>query len=219
MRGICDCAGGSRPELLKMLDASILGRINIHVSESNDPLDEALRLLGEVMEIRKINPQHLVVCGGAALRALKIVSRTTRDVDVLAFRGEVDGEINMAWPLCDDLKAAVADVATELKMAKKDWLNASTSFLIGSLEELPSSMWKDLVVKTYGSRLTISFIGRIGLVFLKLRAAVQRDEKRDRDDLVALAPTSAECLQFREFFTTEQQAKFREIVAAVSHGE
>lgn len=219
MRGICDCAGGTHPEFLKMLDASILIRINIHVNGSNDPLDEALRLLGEVMEIRKIAPQHLVVCGGAALRALNIVSRTTRDVDVLAFRGEVDGELNIAWPLCEDLKAAVADVATELKMTKKDWLNASTSFLIGALEELPSSIWQDLMVKTYGSRLTISFVGRIGLVFLKLRAAVQRDEKRDRDDLVALAPTFTECAPFREFFTTEQQPKFREIVAAVSHGE
>lgn len=189
------------------------------MSASDDPLDEALRLLSEVMEIRKIHPQHLVVCGGAALRELKIVSRTTRDVDVLAFRGDVDGEINMAWPLCDELKAAVADVATELKMAKKDWLNAYTSFLIGALEELPASIWKDLKVKTYGARLTISFIGRTGLVFLKLRAAVQRDEKRDKDDLLALAPTLAECAEFREFFTAEQQPKFREIVTAVSHGE
>lgn len=202
-----------------MLDASNLVCINIHVKASDDPLDGALQLLGEVMEIRNLNPQHLVVCGGAALRALKIVSRTTRDVDVLAFRGDVDGEINMAWPLCAELKAAVADVATELRMTKKDWLNASTSFLIGALEELPSSIWKDLMVKTYGSRLTISFIGRVGLIFLKLRAAVQRDEKRDKDDLVALAPTLAECAQFREFFTAEQQPKFREIVTAVSHGK
>ncbi len=85
-----------------MLDASNLVCINIHVKASDDPLDGALQLLGEVMEIRNLNPQHLVVCGGAALRALKIVSRTTRDVDVLAFRGDVDGEINMAWPLCDE---------------------------------------------------------------------------------------------------------------------
>jgi hypothetical protein len=189
------------------------------MSEGKDPLEEALHLLGEVMEIRQTHPQHLVVCGGAALRALKIVSRTTRDVDVLAFRGEVDGEINMAWPLCDDLKAAVADVAAELGMSKKDWLNASTSFLIGALEELPASIWEDLMVKTYGSRLTISFVGRTGLVFLKLRAAVQRDEKRDRDDLVALAPAFAECAPFSEFFAPEQQAKFREIVTAVSHGK
>ena len=192
--------------------------INIYMSECNDPLDEALRLLGEVMAIRKLQPQNLVVCGGAALRAMNIVSRTTKDVDVLAFRGEVDGEIRFEWPLPEELKAAVADVATELGL-REDWLNASTSLLIGSLSDLPASIWKNPMVKSYGSRLTICFIGRIGLIFLKLRAAVERDEKRDRDDLVALAPTIAECSPFSEFFATEQYAKFWEIVTAVSHGK
>ncbi|MGJ8643629.1 MAG: hypothetical protein ACSHX9_09495 [Luteolibacter sp.] len=183
-----------------------------------DPLDEALNLLGELMEIRKANPQHLVVCGGAALRAIKIVSRTTKDVDILASRGEVDGEINFAWPLPEELKAAVADVAAELRL-RDDWLNASTSLLVGSLADMPPEIWRDMTVQAYGTRLKISFIGRLGMIFLKLCAAVERDEQRDMDDLIALAPTITECEQFRKYFGTQQRAKFQEIVTTVSHGK
>lgn len=100
----------------------------------NASLDEALELLGEILESRQCPPRHLVVCGGAALRAAGIVSRVTRDVDVLAERGEVDGDLTAAWPLPEELKQAVAEVAVELKLPV-DWLNASTSMLIGRLEE------------------------------------------------------------------------------------
>lgn len=216
------CAGIARETPFSahpnMLETSIIRRINIHVSPDKEPLDEALSLLGELMDIRKTKPQHLVVCGGAALRALKIVSRTTRDVDVLASRGEVDGEINFAWPLPEELKATVVEVATELAL-REDWLNASTSLLVGSLANMPLEIWRDMSEQTYGSRLKISFIGRIGLIFLKLRAAVERDEKRDLDDLLALAPTFTECEKFSGFFEAQQQAKFQEIVSAVSYGK
>lgn len=153
--------------------------------------DEALTLLGEVLESRRFAPCHLVVCGGAALRALGVVSRSTRDVDVLALRGEVDGEIGAAWPLPDALKEAVAEVAVELNLPP-DWLNAAASLLIGPLEELPPEVWSDLREEAYGMRLRISYVGRAGQILLKLHAALDRREPRDLDDLKALAPTADE---------------------------
>lgn len=156
--------------------------------------DEALELLGEILESRQCPPRHLVVCGGAALRAAGIVSRVTRDVDVLAQRGEVDGDLATAWPLPDDLKQAVADVAVELKLPE-DWLNASTSMLVGPLEDLPSEVWQEMGERSYGSCLRISYLSRIGLIHLKMQAAVQRSEQRDLEDLRALSPTKNECLR------------------------
>jgi hypothetical protein len=153
--------------------------------------DEALSLLGEVLESRRTAPCHLIVCGGAALRAGLVVSRVTKDVDVLATRGVVDGEISAAWPLLESLKTAVFDVAVELGLPA-NWLNASTSLLIGPLEDLPSEVWRNLQEKSYGSCLRISYVGRTGQIPLKLRAAVERREARDLDDLKALAPDAGE---------------------------
>jgi len=153
--------------------------------------DEALALLGEVLESRSTVPCHLIVCGGAALRAGLIVSRVTKDVDVLACRGEVDGEISSAWPLPETLKEAVSEVAVELGLPA-NWLNASTSLLIGPLEELPPEVWKDLQEKSYGLQLRISYVCRAGQIPLKLHAAVGRNEARDLDDLKALAPDAEE---------------------------
>lgn len=161
---------------------------------SRESWDEALELLGELLESRRCPPRHLVVCGGAALRAAGIVSRVTRDVDVLAEWSEVDGDLATAWPLPEDLKQAVVDIAVELKLPD-DWLNASTSMLIGPLEDLPPEVWQEMGEQPYGSCLRISYLGRIGLIHLKMQAAVQRSEQRDLEDLRALSPTKKECLR------------------------
>lgn len=49
-----------------------------------ESLDRALGLLGDLMQVRHHPPIHLVVCCGSALIALRLVTRTTQDVDVLA---------------------------------------------------------------------------------------------------------------------------------------
>jgi hypothetical protein len=185
--------------------------------------DEALALLGEVLESRRAEPYHLVVCGGAALRAVGVVSRVTKDVDVLASRGEVDGEIGSAWPLPESLKDAAAGVAEELGLPA-DWLNASASLLVGPLNELPAELWSDLREVGYGPRLRISYLGRGGLIPLKFHAGLGRDEPRDLDDLRALAPTAAECeraLHWLRRTTTidpARQRRLEEILEHLGHG-
>lgn len=184
--------------------------------------DEALALLGEVLESRRFVPCHLIVCGGAALIARAIVSRVTKDVDVLATRGEVDGETSAAWPLPEALKTAVSDVAVELGLPA-NWLNASTSMLIGPLEDLPSEVWRDLQEKSYGSRLRISYVGRTGQIPLKLRAAVDRREARDLDDLKALAPDPDEFRRAAGWLRTTgldamAERRLNEITEILGHG-
>jgi len=144
------------------------------------------------MELRGIQPQHLVICGGAALRALGLVSRVTRDVDILAARGEVDGEVRPAWPLSDEIREAAAEVAVELSLPDH-WLSAATSLLIGALETLPPEIWSGLHEVSYGSRLRVSYVGRAGLLHLKFRAVAGRDESRDVDDILAMSPSAVEC--------------------------
>lgn len=184
--------------------------------------DEALTLLGEVLESRRTAPCHLIVCGGAAIRAELIVSRVTKDVDVLATRGEVDGEISAAWPLPEPLKEAVSDVAEELGLPA-NWLNASTSLLIGPLEQLPPEVWNDLREKSYGRSLRISYVGRAGQIPLKLHAAMGRNEARDLDDLKALAPTAEECRRAagwlrRAALDDAGERRLNEILELLGHG-
>jgi len=158
---------------------------------TEDPLQRALMLLGGILDARHSTPVELVVCGGAALRAIGLVSRATKDVDVLARRGEIDREVMSAWPLPDFLLEAVAEVAGELRLPL-NWLNASAGIMTMALENLPASVWSELVEYEYGSRLRIGFVGRKGLLFLKAHAAVDREEKRDLFDLKAIDPTTAE---------------------------
>ena len=60
------------------------------------------------MVARKRSPVHLVVCGGSALIALKLVVPTTKDVDVLATLQ--DGELHCARPLPEWLQEDAAAV-------------------------------------------------------------------------------------------------------------
>jgi len=47
-------------------------------------LDATLTMLAELLLFDRDEPLHLIVCGGSALIALELLSRTTRDLDVLA---------------------------------------------------------------------------------------------------------------------------------------
>lgn len=185
--------------------------------------EQAIFLLGEELERLGAVPRRLVVCGGAALLATGVVSRVTRDVDVLATRGEVDGEISCAYPLPEEIRTAVTDVAVELGLPA-NWLNASTSMLIGPLEDLPREIWQDMEERSYGACLRISYVGRRGQIFLKFRALAGRAEDRDADDLKALAPDAAQCREAIESarktqaLDAEGERRFQNILTELGHG-
>lgn len=157
---------------------------------SQQNLEEALRLLGNLLTTRKGDGFWLVVCGGSALLAQKIISRSTEDVDILAIR-DWDGGVDRAFPLPEALKVAAAQVADELHLGG-NWLNSAASLHFPDLLLLPASFWRELETREYGHYLKISYVTRSGQIQLKTYAALNRAKPRDLDDLRTLAPTSAE---------------------------
>ena len=157
-------------------------------------LQESLTLVGEILEIERAAPVHLVVVGGSALLAAGIVSRTTEDVDVLAERGIPEGEIVPIHQLSRALLDAARRVAAELGLPA-NWLNASAALFSIPVESYPADFWSEMKRQSFGSCLEVYFLGRAGLIYLKFHAAIDSGRKRrkhDRDDLVLLAPTKEE---------------------------
>ncbi len=164
---------------------------------------ESLTLLGELLAERRERPLHLVVSGGSALLAAEIISRTTHDVDVIAMRGEVDGDIIDAHPLPEFLKECAREVAEEKRLGP-NWLNAATALLMIDLRRFPTDFLADLVERSYGDWLRVSFIGRSGQIYLKFYAAVGRSEARDLSDLLALAPDAEEAERTARWLIKEE---------------
>ena len=104
---------------------------------------------------------------------------------------EWEGNIVSAYPLPEAVKHAAAKVAEELRL-DPDWINGAASLHGFDLSTLPSWFWQELDNREYGRNLKISFIGRKGLILLKLSAALDRDQRRDIEDLACLGPTRFE---------------------------
>lgn len=131
------------------------------------------KALDRALEERGLE-RELIICGGSALIILGIISRQTRDVDVIS-------------PKMDAELIAIADALAPSISLRKGWLNNGPALLAG---ELPAG-WEARAVTTFqGTHLHIKSIGRIDLIFTKLYATVDRVD--DLDDLVRLKPTLEE---------------------------
>jgi len=157
---------------------------------NEDELCNALHLLGEFLADGSSAPLWLVIGGGSALLAQRLSNRPTKDVDVMALR-EWEGNVISAYPLPEPVKQAAAKVATELRL-DANWLNGAASLHGFDLSLLPNSFWQDIDTREYGPNLKVSFLDRPGLILLKLSAALDRDQRRDIEDLLKLKPTATE---------------------------
>jgi hypothetical protein len=151
-----------------------------------DRLGEALSALNDQLTTGGACA-NLIVIGGSGLIAIAAVSRTTRDVDVLAL--EEDGVLISAEPLPAAIREAAAIVARDLRL-EPNWLNAGPTSLL--VHGLPHGFSERLIRREYGAALRVSFASRIDQIFFKLYAAADRREPRDFADLRALEPTAAE---------------------------
>lgn len=104
---------------------------------------------------------------------------------------EWEGDLVSAYPLPMVLKKAAAKVAEELRL-DPNWLNGSASLHGFDFSSVPSWFWQELDTREYGKNLRISFISRKGLILFKLSAALDRDQRRDLEDLASLNPTNPE---------------------------
>jgi len=185
-------------------------------------VEQALKLLGELLADRTTVHYDLVVCGGSALLATKIVSRSTHDVDVLA-RRNLDGEIFRAHPLPEELLQAAGEVARELSL-ESGWLNSSASFHFPDFHALPNAFWADLEIHDFGDCLRVRFVARSGQILLKLYAVLNRAETRDMEDLLALNPDAAETESGLNWLLASipgltHRDRLPELLTALGHGE
>jgi hypothetical protein len=153
-------------------------------------LDLALRSLEIRLDENRADPIELVVCGGSALILTGLVTRTTRDVDIVALIRQ--GVLCDPEPLPASLQQAIREVSEDLRL-KANWLNNGPSRGEGGLFQmgLPAGCAGRLCHHSYGPRLTVHFIDRFDQIHFKLYASVDRGGYHIMD-LLALKPQSDE---------------------------
>lgn len=161
---------------------------------SAEEIDGALQRLGKRLLYEYAEPISLVVCGGSALNVLKIASRTTRDVDVLAIVEQTTEGIQLRHdrPLPQKFCGLVADVGRDLGLPD-DWLNMGPQNVL-EVYGAPPGMTGRWERREYGPSLTVYFVSRLDQVHFKLLAAADpKAEPRHREDLVQrIKPTVEE---------------------------
>jgi hypothetical protein len=161
-----------------------------HSKLSAKNLEDALFALAAFLEEAEASQETLVVIGGSALISLGLISRTTKDVDILAGvdieRGLIDPR-----PMSEALQTAAEKVAREMQL-DPNWLNTGPADQV--LAGLPEGFLSRLSRREYGSALTIFLPDRFDLIHLKLFAIADQGQGRHSNDLAALQPTDGELL-------------------------
>ena len=164
-----------------------------------ESLQHALTALAGFLEADRATPERLIVIGGSALIALGIVTRTTRDVDIMACidpdRGLVDPR-----PLSPALRSAADKVARELRL-DQNWLNTGPADQV--LAGLPEGFLSRLTQHDYGPYLTIFYPDRFDLIHLKLFAIMDQGHGRHVEDLKALKAAEEELLLAARWVLTQ----------------
>ena len=159
-------------------------------------LHKALNMLNELLERHDEKACSFVVCVGSALIATDLVTRTTKDIDILA---QVTSEgIVPLNELPETIRELSEAIGEELNFPK-DWFNTGPSLILDvKLPNygLPDGFKNRLIEYQYGSKLTIFFISRIDQIFFKTYAAVDKGGPTyHSEDLVKLEPSSGEIFQ------------------------
>jgi len=166
---------------------------------TTERLKKALRLLSDLLDAEGAEPEHLVIIGGSALIALGLVSRSTRDVDIMADVDPGKGLVDPR-PMSKALQRAARRVAAELDLEAK-WLNTGPADQLRT--GLPDGFMSRLFPKEIGPRLTVYYPGRVDLIHFKLFAVVDQGPGRHLNDLTTLAPTDKEMLSAARWVLTQ----------------
>lgn len=156
---------------------------------SAEAADRLLSALGEQLALAG-EKYDLIVIGGSALLALDLVSRPTRDIDVVALASE-RGPIE-AVPLPVPLVEACNRVARDFGVPD-DWLNSQAGQDMLRLG-LPEGFFERLTRRGYGPALTVRWASRFDQIHFKLHAAVDRGGGRHLADLDLLQPAPNELI-------------------------
>lgn len=150
----------------------------------------AFSALGEVLEARGLG-YEVVLVGGGNLLLRGLISRPTRDADLVGERLP-SGRIVPLRSLPEPLRLAIRDVALAYDL-RADWLNLGPEALhdLG----LPPGFEGRLTRSAFGG-LGVWLAGRFDLICFKLYAAADRWPTQDRhlSDLRALRPKGSQLL-------------------------
>ncbi|MFA7345085.1 MAG: hypothetical protein WC003_12345 [Terrimicrobiaceae bacterium] len=159
--------------------------------ERKEEIHEALTTLGKQMALAYAGDVQLLCCGGSGLCVLEILSRSTKDVDALAFI--VDGHtLKSIEAFSPEMNLAILKTA-QIHGLEEDWFNAEATILLK--HGLPEGILERSTqhARQYGPCLRVQFIGRADQVALKLYAAMDPAKgRRHEEDLVAMDPTKEE---------------------------
>lgn len=167
-------------------------------------IEDHLRKVSEIMELKESPEVNICVCGGAALNILGLRERTTEDVDVM---GEVEDESFIVSPeLPDEFHKAVKEVAEEEGL-ETDWVNTGASFVGGMA---PEGVIERATKRSYGEKLHAWFISRYDQIHFKLYAAIDIGGYHI-NDLKALDPEFNELQEASDWILQHhEQEKVRE---------
>jgi len=143
-------------------------------------VDEIFGALNHQIRIHGGSYISLVISGGTALAALGLITRTTKDADVLGLIKEsISGlEIQRIKKFPDWLSNAAEKVARDFGLPD-NWLNLGPASQVES--GLPPGLADRLIRKEYGKSLSIYYISRTDQIYFKLYAAVDRNDYHTQD--------------------------------------
>jgi hypothetical protein len=179
-----------------------------------EALEEALRMLGALLDERG-QRVGVLVAGGGGLLLLGIVQRPTADVDVIGFPAPAG--YAKADPLPAFLTTAVREVGDALGLGAA-WLNNGPAALLDL--GLPAGLAERVTVRTYGG-LEVHLPDRADLVAFKLYAAADQGVRSKHfADLRALDPTRDQLLDAARWTRTHDPsapflAELRGVLAAL----
>jgi len=170
--------------------------------------EKLLSRLGEQLELQGSQEINLVVCGGSALNVTGLVSRTTKDVDVL---GQLENNKVVKDKLPEVFWNAAKVLQDEFDL-EENWINDEPSPMVEG--GLPEGLEERLLIKHYGSKLTVGFIGRLDQIHFKLWASADRDPNSYHvQDLIALEPTNEEIKRAAQWCLEKDPSKgFRQVM-------
>jgi hypothetical protein len=149
-------------------------------------LHNALTVLGNLLSDRQLHFE-VVAIGGSGLLLLGMISRPTKDVDVVALVDE--GIFTSAKQLPGLLREAIIEVGTALRLGE-NWFNTGPAdlFLMG----LPEGFAGRMSTHHYGG-LTLHLASRFDQICFKLYASIdQGPNSKHFADLQLLKPTQEE---------------------------
>jgi len=169
-------------------------------------LEKALKQLAERLRFAGAPHTAILVGGGAALNVLGLISKTTKDVDIIAIASGADRDLRFerAEPLPGYLEQAIKQTADDLSMPE-EWMNAGPTSLVDF--GLPKGCIERALRVDYGERLTVYFVSRLDQIHFKLFAAVDHGGGRHLADLTALRPTPEELLAAGQWSMTHDPSE------------